>query len=721
LQIELQSYKIEIPDPPSKKYILGHDKHIADQVFTPTYTLTDKEFDRLSHEQQSEIVEIENERCANGYYMYINGNATYIPPDFHFWMNFYTIDGKKPDYIENQRGDFVFYEYVENDSQCYGSLELKPRREGCTHRKLSKMLNKARLSYDQHFGILSKTGDDAQEMNFGNLVKAYARMPIWMKPTISGEFPPKTTLTFATPAQRATMKNKSKFQVLGEDSLNTYIDWANTSEIAYDGFKLKYLLFDESAKWTRADAYKAWITHKKCLEDGYDIIGKCWMLSTIEGDEDKDASAKSIQNFIKLWNESNPNDRNSMGRTSSGLYRWFIPAQLSKRGKSPLTGIPLVDKYGNVDEAEVLKLIQIEIDSKKTPQEKLLVRRQNPRTVQEAISTIGTGTTFVNIQERLVERHKFLENYKGTPERPLKYRTGRLEWLNNERFTKAVFRDDPSGLFNIAYLPNIAGAGMDNKVKEITDGRFMPFSDSPFVIGLDPIEYEEVQYGDGSKAGFHVKCKYNIFNPELSDVYCLEYLGRPDIPSFREDLYKAMFLYGARINVERQASKALFEALELNGMKSFILKRQLSWNKKTDKDKSPGTPTSPRSIQTGLEYIENYFSPPNPELNENEKDNLEYFWFDRTLKQCMDYDIREKVKFDLVSSMMQTEFASQFLGKRFILKAREQQENNLRNPNRATLIDYLYPVYVNGEVVTHNSLKNDNNARPHRRTALQRQ
>ncbi len=186
----------------------------------------------------------------------------------------------------------------------------------------------------------------------------------------------------------------------------------------------------------------------------------------------------------------------------------------------------------------------------------------------------------------------------------------------------------------------------------------------------------------------------------MSDIYCLQYLARPDIPIFREDLAKALFLYGAKINIERQASIALFEWLRNNGLRAFTMQRQLTWNAKTNKDKAPGTPTSPRSIQAGLELIENYFSAPNVESNENEKDNLEYFWFEETLQQCMEYDIKNKTKYDLVSSMMQTEFSSQ-LNKR--KKIQEMGRTTVVNnaSKEPTLLDYMFPVYQNGMVVTH--------------------
>lgn len=457
-------------------------------------------------------------------------------------------------------------------------------------------------------------------------------------------------------------------------------------------------------KWQSADAYKTWYTVRNSLGNKFRIWGKAFLLSTmgIDSEEEK-TSEKALESGLKLWNESSYFEKNSLGFTTSGLYRWFIPAWASKIGTDPRTGKEILDKYGNVDESAAKLILLEERNNEKDIQRKIALIRQEPLTVQEALDTMrmSTGTTFVKIHDRLFDRERYLSDYIPTPEKPLKYRQGNLYWRNNERFTTVVFRDDPEGRWKIAYFPEMAGQGMSNRVKRIGDQTFAPYGDTPFITGLDPIEFEHVNYGEGSRAALLVKCLNNPFNQELSYVYCAQYFARPDTPTFWEDVYKTLFFYGCKINIERQTASGLFTQIKSHGLRPFLLKRPdaAKWNRKTMKDTDYGTPTSPKSIQSGLELIENYFSPPDPERNENDKDNLNYFWFEDTLKQLLECDPKNMTKFDLASAMVQTELASQ-VEKRFVTSdIRISKEG--RNP-----LDVLFPINYNGKRMTHEQYLN---------------
>lgn len=703
-------YVFELPDPPAKKLIYGHDKHVGDQFWVRPYSMSDEDFSHLSYERQSEIVELETIRRTEGFWFMNGGEPIYLTGDNYFFLTYFTSEGNHFDIIKNQVLDHYFYDYCEKDQFCFGSIELKPRQEGSTAKKQSIFLNKGTLTPYKHFGIQSKTGDDAKNVNFKGISQAFNELPYWMKPRVRSENI-MTDLTFAQAAKKYAGKNKSSSGYNVEEGkdkelyLNTRIDWKSTEVKSYDGKHLFRYILDEFAKWENCDAYETWRTVKRALGDEFDMWGKAYLLSTLGTDDEKEkVSEQAIINGVKLWNESSFFEKDSLGYTQTGLYRWFIYTTRSKRGKA-------LDKYGNVDEEMVHRTIAERLKNAPDARARRTIIRQDPRSPQEALATLSSdeGTIFPNIRERLEERHSYLKDYEPTEERPLKYIVCRLEWVNNERFGKVKFVPDEKGRFQIAYLPEIAGKGMGNRIKEIGQDIFIPFADSPYVVGLDNVEYEEVQYGEGSKCSFHIKIKYNIYDPELSDVYCLRYSGRPDIPTLYEDIYKALFLYGAKINIERQSAQSLFFALKVNGMKGFIMKRPASnqWNKRTDKDTALGNPTSPRSIQAGLELCENYFSPPNAETNDNEKDNLKYFWFDETIKQFLDFNMKNKTKYDDVSSMIQTEFASQLVKKRRIIEAHQEIQNQSDDkPQREkiTAIDYLFPIYKNGQIMTHGEL-----------------
>ena len=103
-----------------------------------------------------------------------------------------------------------------------------------------------------------------------------------------------------------------------------------------------------------------------------------------------------------------------------------------------------------------------------------------------------------------------------------------------------------------------------------------------------------------------------------------------------------------------------------------------------DKDNDFGTPSSLDTTKLGIELIENYIAAPDPLINENEKDNLEYFWFDDVLRQMLEYTIKEKTKFDLVSAFIQTELGSQGIIKKSYIDEDKQMKR---------IIDAIYPKY----------------------------
>lgn len=709
-------YVFELPDPPAKKLIYGWDKPIEEQYWVRPYQYTDEEYYRLTPDEQDEVFETEDLRCREGFWFMNKGEPVYLTGDNYFYLTHWTSQGKHFSFIKNQTLDFYFYDFCEKDPKCFGSIELKPRQEGSTAKKLAIFVNRAIRTPYMHFAIQSKTGDDAKNVNFKGITQGYNNIPHMMKPRVRTE-DAANELRFSRSAKKNTNKKGSAdFDIDdAEDKamyLDSWIDWKTTSVNGYDGKHIFMFILDEYFKWNGADVYETWKTVRRALGDKFEMWGKAFLLSTMGTDDEKEkVSEWAIQNGKKLWDESSYLEKDELGYTKSGLYRWFVYTTKSKRGT-------FLNKYGEVDEAEVLRVLMIERKNATDYRSRVTVIRQDPINPQEALATMSGADSimFPNIHERLLERYNYLKDYEPTPERPVKYLQGKLEWVNNERFGKVKFiadaegiKDSERGRFAIAYFPDIAGHGMANRVKEIGQDMFMPFADSPFVVGLDNVEYEEVQYGEGSKPAFHIKCKYNIHDPELSDVYCLEYFGRPEIPLYYEDVFKALFFYGAKINIERQSAQSLFFALRVNGMKGFIMKRPSTnqWNKKTDKDTALGNPTSARSIQAGLEYCENYFSPPNPEFNDNEKDNLKYFWFDRTLKQFIDIPNKDIKKYDLVSSMIQTEFASQLVKKRRIIEAHQEIQNQSDDkPQREkiTAIDYLFPIYKNGQIMTHGEL-----------------
>lgn len=692
--IELQGYKITLPDPPPKEEIDGYNLPIEEQYWKKPYNLTDEEYLSLPEDEQDEIVERENDRRVFGYWFMNKGKPFYLTGDNYFFLTFWTIDGQPPQFIINQAKNYYFEYLVDNDPYCFGSIELKPRREGRTQRKLSALVNRATLVKNKHFGIQSKTGDDAKNVNFLNLVLGYRNLPVWIHPQQSGMDIPKKELVFDKPSKRSALTKKTGVKDFDEEDspktfLKTKIDWGSTVESYYDGKKLYRYLMDEAGKWSSANAYETWGIVKKCLMDGFDIIGKAYLFSTI-GETDEVAA----DNFIKLWNESDAakDKRTPNGYTISGLYRYFIPSYSTKRGKDPRTGKELINKYGEVDEVAARELILNERKSIKDPRKLFIEIKQNPLTIEEALHFGSNSSIFDNM--RLNNRYNALKDFQPSEERPVKYLVGNLGWENNEKYSKVHFIPNENGKWKISYLPNIAGSTMTNRVKRLPNGTCMPFSDTQFIMGIDPFDYdaEDMTTTTGSKGAFHIKLKYNFEVPDLSYIYCCQYFYREaDARMFYDDVAKTMFFYGARINPERKLY-GIWRYLKDNGLLNFSMIRP-DMTKQSDfqkRDNGYGTPTGEDTKRLGAELWENYMAAPDPMDNEHFMDNLDRFWFEESIEQLMKYNPKESTKYDLVMSLFMTEIGSQSIKK---------LQTNKSKPKEESIADILFPRYDNSGVV----------------------
>ncbi len=86
--------------------------------------------------------------------------------------------------------------------------------------------------------------------------------------------------------------------------------------------------------------------------------------------------------------------------------------------------------------------------------------------------------------------------------------------------------------------------------------------------------------------------------------------------------------------------------------------------------------------------IQSYIAYLTSEYNENVRDNLKHFWFDKTLEQAMKYTYKDKTKFDLISAWGLTEIGAQSLKKEALKETLD---------SKFSLLDYAFPKYNNGE------------------------
>ncbi len=180
-------------------------------------------------------------------------------------------------------------------------------------------------------------------------------------------------------------------------------------------------------KWKDTDISTSWRITQQCLVDGFDIIGKAYLLSTIS-----EVSVENALKFVEIWDGSDYSIKNKLGQTMSGLYRWFIPAWSTKRGTDPISGELIINKYGETNEAYAKRALMFELDGIKNKRDKYIWIKQHPFTVEDAIKFGMETSTFDN--ERLGQRMRELETFVPTLTKKGIYDTGNLHW-RKERFT----------------------------------------------------------------------------------------------------------------------------------------------------------------------------------------------------------------------------------------------------------------------------------------------
>ena len=340
--IEIGGILICLPKRPAKKQIFGHQKSKSMQVWErismPEELSRVKSMDewaempREFREKFRPYIEEEFRRRREGFWFYNNGTPTYITGRHYMMLQWTKLDVGYPYFLNFQREIFLHMAACESDPRCIGQLYTKCRRSGYTNICASVLVDEATQVKDKLLGIQSKTGKDAQENIFmKKVVYMFRHYPFFFKPIQDGTTNPRMELAFREPSKRITKNNKTS--QTGE-ALNTVINWKNTTNNAYDGEKLHILYLDEAGKWEKpTDIRDAWRIQRTCLIVGRRIVGKALVGSTVNPMD------KGGKEYKDLWMDSSPTERNSNGRTRSGLYRLFIPSYESLEG--------FFDKHGH--------------------------------------------------------------------------------------------------------------------------------------------------------------------------------------------------------------------------------------------------------------------------------------------------------------------------------------------------------------------------------------
>ena len=674
--IDISGLPICLPKQPRKKDIAGYDLPTHLQTWARTEMPSELariksmdewyEMPKEFRQRFSPFIEEEFRRRREGYWFYNNGEPTYITGRHYMMLQWSKIDIGYPSFLDFQRKLFVHQAACEADPRCLGQLYTKCRRSGYTNMSACVLVDEATQVKDKLLGIQSKTGKDAQENVFMKKVVAiFKSYPFFFKPIQDGTTNPRMELAFREPSKRITKNNKTSVK---GDALNTIINWKNTTNNAYDGEKLHILYLDEAGKWEKpTDIREAWRIQRTCLIVGRRVIGKALVGSTVNPMD------KGGQEYKELWKDSDPQERNKNGRTTSGLYKIFIPAYEALEGFFDKHGRPIIETPEQ--ELETLDGETVEIGARqflKNEREALKhdaremneIVRQFPFTTDEAFRDSVEGSLF-----NIGKIYKQIDHNENMYPDPVV--RGNFTWKGGIRDTEVVFVPSSEGRWFVSWMPPL-----ELRNQKVTE-RGKPIAPNKLIGcgGVDSYDIDATTDGRGSKGACHIYNKFNMRAP--ANMFVAEYCSRPPMAKiFYEDVLMAAFFFGYPLLVENN-KYGIVRYFESRGYDGYLLDRpQHLTTAGSVATKTKGIPSNSQDvIHTHAQAIEDYI---HNHVGINEKGEVGRMYFNRTLEDWIGYRIDNRTKFDLTISaglallaaqtVVQKKKAADFTGKKFFRK-----------------------------------------------------
>lgn len=475
------------------------------------------------------------DRRLNGFWYMSNGKPVYLVGAHYLYMQHVQIDIGYPKYREPDLEYFYFLQYVIEDPECMGMLEITKRRFGKTYRGGVFVLDYPTRTKMTNGAIQSKTGQDAKKVFAKAVVDPFKKLPRFFKPEydLSGGVTPKSELRF----QNTNVRGKKAEENLEKEELGSLIDYYSADALATDGQKIHRKFDDEWAKTVECNIYDRHDVTRYCLmDDEGRIIGKVLYSSTVEVlDTEKDGVQEAA---IKLWNDSDQLNKGENGRTASGLYRFFMTADRAKN--FDIYGVPNVEK--------TIREILADRETVKHNQRSWAARvRKEARTIKEAFYA-GNDKCEFNA-ENIANQIQALED------NPPFLRQARLV-TKKEVIQSVIPNKIPTIKKSVGYMDDEKGGWFiletpinPNKFED-RGGYLEPKNTMLYQIGVDTTQ-DRIAV-NGSNPAITVFKKSCIIDGVETGLYPVALWISPtrlDI-HFDEEVLKACMWYGAKANYE---------------------------------------------------------------------------------------------------------------------------------------------------------------------------
>lgn len=277
--------------------------------------------DKLT-EEQYEYARLEWHRRIYGIWIMIGGRLTWLSGFHYFYIQHFRIDIGYPGYRDRDRRWFYAWQACYDDPRCSGMVYLKHRRDGATYRCACiglEIVTRGDMS-GKHFGITSKSDDDAMDLFTDKVRYPFDSMVEFFKPMIeSGSSTTISELVFNEPKKSSADRFKRK------DGLKAWIKTAaktKNGKARWDGGKIHFGLNDEAGKRPDENIDKLMTLTKTSMEQaGRD--GKMMWPTTHE-----ELIGDNAERFQRMWENADISlrSKSSLMVTPNGMFAYFTPA-----------------------------------------------------------------------------------------------------------------------------------------------------------------------------------------------------------------------------------------------------------------------------------------------------------------------------------------------------------------------------------------------------------
>jgi len=599
---DIYEQKIVIPDPPNIRDVINYNVPTSKQKWeaqpSPLHlrqlekinvrkkngqskTAKQVRYDSLTLEDHKYILGEYVKMWETGDWVMINGNLTWIPPDYYFFLSRWTVAGNKPLYIDSQRRWYLHWWHLDNKKDCYGLIEMTKRRDGKSSRMGQVGYKKSISGFEHNVGIQSKDEESALDFFEKMVVVPWRNMPFWLVSNFSNSTKPKDEISWF---KKAEMSQTAMDELSGDDELRGWVRVMSSDALKFDGKKLACYLVEEPGKTKNENIYDRYYVVKPTMKEFDKIVGKSIHSTTVE-DMEKMGGA----NFVELWDDSSRKNDSDTSDTISGLQQHFTPAYDGY----------IVDEFGRSKITESRDALLAARDKLKNKPAKLVKEmRKYPFTIREAIQAAGGENPF-DIY-KITQRSTYFMNKAND-----QTRVGYWDWVEGQKYRKVRWIDDPNGSGVVSYLfenPSQANKMISQR------GKLRPVNNK-FTAGADPYRYKETQHNRQSLAACAIWWDHDPAIDQsddpskwVSNRFVYTYLGRTKTKEgYAEQMLMACIYYGAMMYPEIQVTM-IWDYFDRMGFDGYLLYDVNKGRRST----TPGFNSNEKNTPAGMSEVEWY-------------------------------------------------------------------------------------------------------------------